>query len=91
MPIATLTAKGQVTIPKAIREALGLEAQSQIMVTVEKNSVIMTPVRQNLLGLRGFVTPKERPTDFAHVRSVVQSAVARQVMQEGAHENGRPT
>ena len=80
MPIATLTAKGQVTIPKPIRDALGLEVQSKIMVTIEKGSVIMTPVRQSLLSLRGVVTPQEKPTNFAHVRSAVQSSVAQQVV-----------
>ncbi len=31
MPIATMTSKGQITVPKEVREALGLEAGDQVM------------------------------------------------------------
>lgn len=36
MAIATITNKGQVTIPKAIREALGLGAGDKIEITLNK-------------------------------------------------------
>ena len=39
LEVATLTAKGQVTVPKAVREALGLQRGDQLSWEVEDGSV----------------------------------------------------
>ena len=39
MDVATLTAKGQVTVPKAVREALGLRQGDQLSWELEDGSV----------------------------------------------------
>lgn len=39
MEVATLTAKGQVTVPKAVREALGLRQGDQLSWELEEGSV----------------------------------------------------
>lgn len=40
--IATVTSKGQVTLPKAIRQALGLDAGSQIAFEVRGSEVVVS-------------------------------------------------
>lgn len=43
----TLTSKGQVTIPKAIRDLLGLKAGSAVdFVVAEDGRVVLSPARQ---------------------------------------------
>ena len=37
MEIATLTSKGQITIPKSVREALGLKYGDKIVIQQEEN------------------------------------------------------
>lgn len=59
---ATITAKGQITIPKALREALGLAEGDRVVFRVEPNRAILarTP---DLLALAGTVpvpAPKRR-------------------------------
>ncbi|MDE0268939.1 MAG: type II toxin-antitoxin system PrlF family antitoxin [Acidimicrobiaceae bacterium] len=56
---ATITSKGQVTIPKPVREALSLSTGDQIMFRVEQHRAIIarTP---DLLEMAGIV---EVPTD----------------------------
>ena len=39
MELATLTAKGQLTVPKAVREALGLQQGDQLSWELEGGSV----------------------------------------------------
>ncbi|CAK6697853.1 AbrB/MazE/SpoVT family DNA-binding domain-containing protein [Synechococcus sp. Cruz-9H2] len=54
MEVATLTAKGQVTVPKAVREALGLRQGDQLSWELEDGSVrvrAVTPL--DLAYLRG--------------------------------------
>jgi AbrB family looped-hinge helix DNA binding protein len=53
--LATLTAKGQVTIPKAIREALGLRQGDTLRWDLEAGAVKVSPVT---------------PLDLAYLRSL---------------------
>lgn len=57
---ATMTSKGQVTVPKAVREALGLKAGDAVLFRVEGDRAVLarTP---NLLDLAGTVSvPAEK-------------------------------
>jgi AbrB family looped-hinge helix DNA binding protein len=52
--VATLTSKGQVTVPKAVRDALGLAEGDQIVFRVEGNRAIVARVA-DFLDLAGSV------------------------------------
>lgn len=43
--IATITQKGQVVIPLPIRKKLGLERDDRLLFQVEKDKIIVRPVR----------------------------------------------
>ena len=49
---AKLTSKGQVTVPKVVRDALGLEDGDQVLFRVEGNRVVLarTPESLSLAG-----------------------------------------
>lgn len=49
---ATMTSKGQVTVPKAIREALGLQAGDSVVFRIEGDSasLVRTPDFLSLAG-----------------------------------------
>jgi AbrB family looped-hinge helix DNA binding protein len=52
--LATLTAKGQVTVPKAVREALGLRQGDQLSWELQDGAVWVKPVTPlDLTYLRG--------------------------------------
>jgi len=54
MSTATITSKGQVTIPKRIREAMNLRDGDQVVVVVEDERIALYPVRRRgILGLQG--------------------------------------
>ena len=54
MSNATLTSKGQTTIPKEIRDRLGLQAQDKLNFTLMPDgTVIMRVKKRNLLDLVG--------------------------------------
>ena len=53
---STLTSKGQVTIPKALREQLGLEAGDRLeFVLREDGKVEMVPLDDSIEALKGAV------------------------------------
>jgi AbrB family looped-hinge helix DNA binding protein len=53
--IATLTSKGQVTVPKAVRAALGVAAGDQIVFRVEGNRAVLART-EDFLSLAGSVS-----------------------------------
>ena len=60
---ATLTAKGQTTIPKDIRERLGLAPGDKLVFTaLSDGTVVMRAKTRRLLDLAGSLTRPEQPS-----------------------------
>jgi antitoxin PrlF len=72
---AKLTSKGQLTVPKAVRDALGLHTGDRVIFRVdgEQAALARTP---DLLDLAGVVAVPEgrRGTDWDDVRAVTRQA-----------------
>lgn len=51
--LMTITAKGQVTFPKALLGAMGVGVGDRLIARVEKKRVIVEPVGRGLLDLKG--------------------------------------
>jgi AbrB family looped-hinge helix DNA binding protein len=81
MPIAVLTSKGQMTIPKEIRRALNLKPSEKVIIVVEGNQAIIKPLRGNILDIGGSIriSDKEKPIDFHKVREEVKKRVMKKV------------
>jgi antitoxin PrlF len=75
---ARLTSKGQVTLPKAVREALGLEEGDQVVFRVDGRRAFLARTA-DLLDLAGAVSvpASKRGTPWEEVRRQVRSARAR--------------
>lgn len=59
---ATLTTKGQLTLPKAVRQALGLKAGDEFLVSIEEGRIVLRPrPRYRADDLPGLVPRAERP------------------------------
>ena len=48
--IATVTAKGQITIPKAIRQTLGIQKKDRLIFLVEGEHLVLVPLRHRSLS-----------------------------------------
>ena len=54
MPISTMTSKGQITIPKEIRDLLELHSGDRLEFTFEKGGqLVVTPLKKNVDDLYG--------------------------------------
>lgn len=78
--MSTVTTKGQVTIPKEIRDQLQIRTNDKVDFIVEGERVVLVPVR-TLLDLRGVVPPLEKGGTGAE-RERAKAAVAERVLEE---------
>lgn len=72
---ATLTSKGQVTIPKGIRDLLGLEAGDQLDFVVESQArVVLRPGNRDARGLRGLLhRPRRKAVTLAEMDAAIRN------------------
>ena len=77
MAEAVLTSKGQVTIPKDIREALRLENGDRLDFIREQGWIIMVPLKGSVLDLYGAVPRQGRQLNFKKLREQVKREVAK--------------
>jgi len=75
---ARLTSKGQITLPKPVREALGLEEGDQVVFRVEGDRAVLARTA-DLLELAGTVAvpAAKRVTPWEEVRRQVRAARSR--------------
>jgi antitoxin PrlF len=79
---ATLTSKGQITLPQAVRQALGVEAGDKIDFVAEADGGIrVVALRQDARRLRGrFAGRTAKPASLQAMADAVQAeAAARRV------------
>ena len=76
MPESVITRKGQVTIPKEIRNHLKAKEGERVMFVLRGDDVVLKVVRGNILDLKGSVKPRKRPEDFDAVRRSVKRTIS---------------
>ena len=78
MIISTIGRRGQMTVPRAIRRSLNLQEGDRVAFISRGNEVVLQPLTDTLLDLRGSV-PVSEPQDFAAIRDQVIRDHARKV------------
>ena len=59
MESAKITSKGQITIPKVVRDSLGVHAGDRVHFVIREDGVVeMFPRTRDLLSLAGLLRPK---------------------------------
>lgn len=66
MPIATLTSKGQITIPAVVRAALGVETGDRVeFIQVEHGRFELVAATQSVTALKGLIQKPASPVTIA--------------------------
>ena len=86
--MTTVTSKGQITIPKNVRDALGIREHDRVIIFVEGDKAIMKPVRKRSLEeLRGVLKGRVPYQGREAEREATGAYVASHVMN-GTPEDG---
>lgn len=81
--VGTVGRRGQMTVPREIRRSLNLQEGDRVAFIRRGDEVVLQPLTDTLLDLRGSVPVKE-PQDFAAIRDQVIQHHARKVGQSEA-------
>lgn len=80
MATSTLTAKGQITLPKEVRTALGLGVGDKVDFVQIDGGFRLVPLRQDIRNLKGrFAGRVERPVTVEEMEEAVASSAAEPV------------
>jgi AbrB family looped-hinge helix DNA binding protein len=77
MPGSTLTTKGQVTIPKPVRDALGVHAGDRVSFLVREDGVVeLRPETVDLKDLYGMLEQTGKPVSVEEMNQSISRAAA---------------
>lgn len=77
MPTATVTSKGQITIPKPARDAVGLGSGDRVCFTVRADGVIeLVPETVDLMSLFGILKPSVKGVGIEAMNEAIGDAAA---------------
>lgn len=78
MPNATLTSKGQITIPREIRDLLGVNAGDRLSFEVrEGGEVVVQSETTDIRSLQGILKRKGTPVSLARMDEAIQRGASR--------------
>jgi AbrB family looped-hinge helix DNA binding protein len=75
MPVSTLTSKGQITVPQAVRKSLGLQAGDRLdFVPDEEGGFKVIPLRKDVSVLKGrFAGRTARPVSLEEMAEAIEA------------------
>ena len=77
MAAATLSSKGQITIPAAVREKLGLATGDRVeFVELSDGKFAIVPAVEDVRSLKGIVRKPPRPVSIEEMRRIVTKRAA---------------
>lgn len=83
MAAATLTSKGQITIPAAVRVALGLDVGDRVeFVELEKGRFAIIPAVVPLQRLKGAISKPERPVSIDEMNTAIAQRRAGTILKK---------
>ena len=77
---SVITRKGQVTIPKPIRDQMGLEEGEKVIFIRRGDEVLLKVLQGSVLDLKGSVSPSTRPENFSRIRRTVKKNIGRKAV-----------
>jgi antitoxin PrlF len=77
MSRSTLTSKGQITLPKDIREHLGVEAGDRLNFEIRDGAVVVEPETIDITTLRGIVKKRGKGVSLAAMDEAIRRGASR--------------
>ncbi|HUP47885.1 MAG TPA: AbrB/MazE/SpoVT family DNA-binding domain-containing protein [Thermoanaerobaculia bacterium] len=77
MPRSTLTSKGQITLPKEVRDHLGLQTGDRVNFEIRDGAVVVEPETTDIRTLRGIARRRGRPVTLEEMDAAIRKGASR--------------
>jgi antitoxin PrlF len=77
MPRSTLTSKGQITLPKEIRDHLGVQTGDRVNFEIRDGAVVVEPETIDIRSLRGIARRRGKPVTLADMDAAIRKGASR--------------
>jgi len=78
MSTATVTSKGQITIPVEVRQRLGIDAGDRVeFVEIAEREFVIKPIVDDVRSLKGMLRPPKQPVSTQMMRDAVRRKAQR--------------
>ncbi len=82
MSAATLTTKGQITLPKQVRDTLGLETGDRVDFVMQPDGRYdVVPIKSSIKSLKGCIPKPKKPVSIADMKAAIMARAAAQAMK----------
>ncbi len=71
MATATVTSKGQITLPKSVRDRLGVEAGDRIEFVETEHGFLVVPSTRDIRALKGMVPRPKKPVSIEEMSQAI--------------------
>lgn len=85
--LLTLSSKGQITIPKSVRESLNLQTGDTVALIQVNDEIILKPIKKTIFDLVGSIPAHDPPLSEKEIREATIEYVVNRY-QESEQENG---
>jgi antitoxin PrlF len=77
MSTSVLSSKGQIVIPKEVRDKLGIEAGDRIQFIEDDGGFKIVPATRDIKALKGIVPRPSQPVSIETMNSAIRARVTR--------------
>lgn len=75
MATATVTSKGQVTLPREVRVSLGVSAGDRLdFIRLEDGTYAIVPASHSIRALKGLLPRRERPVTLEQMDAAIEAS-----------------
>lgn len=71
MAAATVTSKGQITLPKSVRDRLGVEAGDRVEFIESERGFLVVPATRDIRSLKGIVPRPRKPVSIEEMNKAI--------------------
>lgn len=74
MPTATITSKGQITLPQQVRNDMGLTAGDRVdFIRMEDGHYAVVPASHSIKSLKGIIPRSDRPVSLEDMQAAIEA------------------
>lgn len=91
MKIATISSKGQITLPRSLMQELDITTKSKVLIERSNGTLVIQPIRKSIVeqtagSLAKYIPKEKRGVPFNKIREITQRLAAEELMKKYSHD-----